>query len=146
MFESLFYYGTSLWGLFATSFVAATLLPAGSEALLSVMVVDQRYAISALVMTATIGNTLGGLLTYAMGYAAQGCKKELLPKQSSGIERVRKYGVICLLFSWLPIIGDVLCFAAGWLKLNFFWSSTLLLLGKLIRYWVIALLAQGVFN
>ncbi|MCE2571408.1 YqaA family protein [Motilimonas eburnea] len=129
-----------------TSFVAATLLPAGSEALLSVMVIEQRYSFFALIMAATLGNTLGGLVTFAMGHLARNVKKDLLPKQTAGIERVRKYGVICLLFSWLPIVGDLLCFAAGWLKLNVFWSSTLLLLGKLMRYGVVILLAQGVWG
>ena len=144
MIESFFYYGTSLWGLFATSLIAATILPAGSEALLSVMVLEQRYPISNIILVATLGNTLGGLVTYAMGYWARSYSKNLQSQHSKGIRQVRNYGVFCLLLSWLPIIGDALCFAAGWLKLNVYLSSALLLIGKLIRYVVVALVAQGI--
>jgi membrane protein YqaA with SNARE-associated domain len=53
---------------------------------------------------------------------------------------VKRYGAAVLLLSWLPIIGDALCVAAGWLRLNAWYSALYIALGKFARYWVLAML------
>ena len=143
MFDGLLDHGMSLWSLFGVSFIAATLLPAGSEALLSAMVLAQQYPLYWIIIVATIGNTLGGLLTYALGRLARRKHQQLQSRQLKGVVYFEKYVIYCLLFSWLPLIGDIFCFVAGWLKLNSYWSGIFLLIGKMLRYLVIAAIAQG---
>lgn len=126
---------TSLWTLFASSFLAATLLPGGSEAVLyGVLRLHPDLAWTA-VGVATVGNTLGGLSSYLIG--------RLLPqgKPLQGLSLVRQYGSPVLLLSWVPIIGDALCVAAGWLRVNGALATLYIALGKLARYFVIAALA-----
>jgi membrane protein YqaA with SNARE-associated domain len=125
----------SLWALFGSSFLAATLLPGGSEAALFAVLKLHPGQYWLALAIATLGNTLGGMSSYLLG--------RILPqkKELPGLPAVRKYGSPALLLSWVPIIGDPLCVAAGWLRLNP-WLSTLYMgLGKLARYLVIASLA-----
>lgn len=125
----------SLWALFGSSFLAATLLPGGSElVLLSVLKLHPEQYAPALAI-ATLGNTLGGMSSYLIG--------RILPQKKDlrGLEAVRKYGSPSLLLSWVPFIGDPLCVAAGWLRLNPWLSALFMALGKLARYVVIASLA-----
>ena len=122
----------SLWALFAASFLAATLLPGGSEAVLfGVLTFHSEQTWPALGI-ATLGNTLGGMSSYLIGRIIP--QKKDLP----GLQAVRKYGTPVLLLSWVPIIGDPLCVAAGWLRLSPWLSALFMGLGKFARYWVIA--------
>ena len=41
---------------------------------------------------------------------------------------------MALFFAWLPIIGDALCFAAGFLRLPFMASCAAIATGKAVRY------------
>ena len=124
-----------LWVLFSSSFLAATLLPGGSEAVLfGVLKLHPGQTWPAL-LVATLGNTLGGMSSYLIG--------RLIPprKNMPGLPAVQKYGSPALLLSWVPIIGDPLCVAAGWLRLNPWLSALFMGLGKFARYCVIAALA-----
>jgi membrane protein YqaA with SNARE-associated domain len=130
----------SLWGLFLSAFISSTIAPGGSEAVLAYMASQGNYSASLLLSIATIGNTLGALTTWALGSVA--AKKyplsQLLPKEKQrALHLVQKQGVWILFFSWLPLIGDAFCFAGGWLKLPLFFSSCVILLGKLSRYAVV---------
>lgn len=131
----------SLWSLFLSAFLSSTLLPGSSEALL-VTYLTQGFAATALLVVATIGNTLGGLSSWLLGFWLVKKYPNSIPKKLSAeaIQRLRRWGWPILLFSWLPIIGDPLCLAAGWLRLNFYWSFVAIALGKLIRYSVIVFL------
>lgn len=125
----------SLWTLFASSFLAATLLPGGSEAaLFGVLKLNPQQYWAALA-AATVGNTLGGMSSYLVG--------RIIPqhRQLKGLEWVQKYGSPVLLASWVPIIGDPLCVAAGWLRVNPWLSALFMALGKFARYLVIASVA-----
>jgi len=125
---------TSLWTLFASSFLAATLLPGGSEAVLyGVLRLHPDLAWTA-VGVATVGNTLGGLSSYLIG--------RLLPQGNplKGLALMQRYGSPALLLSWVPLIGDALCVAAGWLRVNAALATLYIALGKLARYIVIAAL------
>lgn len=125
----------SLWGLFISSFLAATLLPGGSEAVLfGVLKLHPELYWPALLL-ATLGNTLGGMVTFGMGW--------VLPQtqQLKHVERVRLYGTHVLLLAWVPLVGDALCLAAGWLRLNPLAALAFMAAGKFARYAIIAISA-----
>ena len=125
----------SLLGLFVASFLSATLLPGGSEAVLVVLILARPELAGAALVLATIGNTLGGMTTYAMGRAVP---QSTVPRKSALVGR---RGAPILLLSWVPLIGDALCAAAGWLRLAWlpclFWMA----LGKAARYAAIVAVA-----
>ncbi len=119
-------------GLFVASFLAATLLPGGSEVVLIAVLHKHPDAWAQAVAVATIGNTLGGSTSYLIG--------RLIPNkaESKAIIYLHKYGYWALLFSWVPLFGDALCVAAGWLRFNFWVSLLLFAVGKLFRYVLVA--------
>ena len=130
-----------LGGLFLSAFISSTIAPGGSEAILAYMVANGHYQVVQLVIVATIGNTLGAMTTWFLGVLA--AKKyplaSLLPaNKQKALDLVRNKGIWTLFFTWLPLVGDVLCFAGGWLKLPFLQACLIILLGKLGRYVVIA--------
>ncbi len=126
---------TSLSALFASSFLAATLLPGGSEAVLFGVLKLHPEQLAAALAVATLGNTLGGMSSYLIG--------RLIPQTRplKGLKTLQRWGSPALLLSWVPLLGDPLCVAAGWLRLNPWWSVLFIAIGKFARYWVIAVLA-----
>ncbi len=122
----------SLWGLFLSSLLGATLLPGGSElVLVGVLKLHPELFWPALLL-GTLGNTLGGMISFGMGW--------LLPQtqQLKHVAHVRRYGTPALLFAWLPLVGDALCIAAGWLRLNPLYAALFMLAGKFARYALVA--------
>ncbi len=131
-----------LVGLFFTSFFAATLLPGGSEVILLALVAAYPDASVLALFTATVGNTLGGLTNWWLGrYLLQYQDRRWFPVNQTGLHRVQstftRFGQWSLLLSWLPIIGDALCLAAGVAKLPLLNSAILILIGKAARYAVL---------
>lgn len=122
----------SLYSLFISSFLAATLLPGGSEAVLFGVLKGYPETLWGALIIATIGNTLGGMVSFGMGW--------LLPQtqQLKHVEKLRRYGTPALLLAWVPLIGDALCLAAGWLRLNWWQTALFMAIGKFARYAVIA--------
>lgn len=138
----LFNGGSALGVLFTTGFLSATLLPGGSEANLIAALRLGDNAVWLVVMVATLGNTLGGMTNYWLG--------RLLPDKTSdekhghkALQWLKKYGYWSLFFSWLPIIGDPLCLAAGWLRMHHGLSFAIVMVGKAARYGMLALIVQG---
>lgn len=130
--------------LFLSALISSTLLPGGSEALLAYLVSANPAKLYTLVAVATLGNTLGAMLTFLMGRGiAYRYPNRLLEKPSQRRARglIDRYGVLSLLLSWLPLLGDALCLAAGWLKFD--WRTSLILIasGKLVRYLLIGYVA-----
>ncbi len=125
----------TLGALFASSFLAATLLPGGSEAVLFGVLKLYPDQLWTALGVATLGNTLGGMSSYLLG--------RLIPqtKPLKGLPTVQRWGSPVLLLSWVPLLGDPLCVAAGWLRLNPWWAVLFMAIGKFGRYWVIAALA-----
>ncbi|MCB2180613.1 MAG: DedA family protein [Desulfobulbaceae bacterium] len=136
-----------LTALFGLSFLAATVLPIGSEWLLVALLIKE-FQIEHVVAVATLGNYLGACTTYMVGlwgslYLAQ----KVFRIDSCLVDRAKmlyhKYGSWSLLLSWLPIIGDPLCLVGGALRLNFILFSVLVFCGKFIRYALVALAVKG---
>ncbi len=129
------------WELFISAFVSSTILPGSSEAVLAYLVSTGNYRIEGLLAAATVGNTFGAMTTWGLGaLAAQKMPvATLLPKEKqNALVLVKTKGLWILFFSWLPIIGDAFCFAGGWLKLPLASAVIIILLGKFIRYLVVA--------
>lgn len=143
--------------IFVVSLISATLLPMGSEPAVYGYVSLVPHMFWYAVIVATIGNSIGGAISYGMGRAAK-----------AGVERLRhhyelthgvphpdshtdvhahhgrwhaharnwldRYGPKTLLLSWIPLVGDPLCAVAGWLRLDFWPSVFYMAIGKLARY------------
>ena len=119
--------------LFATSFAAATFVPLPSEAALLAYLQLHPENRALAVAVATLGNTAGGMTSYAIG--------RLIPQKKlnlRAIERLRRYGSPVTLLAWLPLIGDALCVAAGWLRMNWLAVLAFTAAGRLARYVVVA--------
>ncbi|HTH95285.1 MAG TPA: YqaA family protein [Rhodocyclaceae bacterium] len=125
-----------LAGLFLVSFLAATLLPGGSEAaFLAFIATWPAYRMEALCL-ATLGNTLGGMSSYALAWLLPGKVKEKINARlgKKTLSLARRWGTSTLLLAWTPVIGDFLCLAAGWLRLPWLPSALWMALGKGARY------------
>ena len=135
-----------LWGLFASSFIASTLLPGGSEVALAWLVDDGKIPLWQLLSVAITGNSAGGILTLVMGrvisvyYPGKVLDRG---RQQRAKRWLQQRGAPALVLSWLPLIGDPLCLLAGWLKLNIYWCSLFIVIGKAARYLLIAGLFSG---
>jgi membrane protein YqaA with SNARE-associated domain len=125
----------SLWTLFATSFLAATLLPGGSEAVLFAVLSLYPHQLWPALAIATLGNTLGGMSSYLIGRVIPARNAQT---QLKALERVQRYGSPALLLAWVPLIGDPLCVAAGWVRINPWLAAAYMALGKFARYAVVA--------
>lgn len=125
-------------GLFLSSFGAATLLPLGSEIVLTVLWLKAWDPV-ALLTVATAGNVLGSLVNYLIGIrGGRWLMTKLLRLSPAEIDRAengfRKYGQPVLLLAWLPVVGDPLTVVAGALKVNLFNFTLLVTIGKFLRY------------
>jgi membrane protein YqaA with SNARE-associated domain len=137
MLESL----SGIWALFFSAFISSTIAPGGSEAVLAFMVSQNPYQAELLVAVATAGNTLGAMTTWGLGVLAAKkfpASSHLSENKQKAITIIKNRGIWVLLFSWLPLIGDVLCFAGGWLKFPWLPACLLILAGKFGRYALIA--------
>ena len=123
--------------VFIVAFVSATLLPLGSEPAVFGLVKLNPDMFWPAVLVATAGNTLGGAVTWWMGYGAERAYetvKHHKPPNARALRWLERWGAKGCLLSWLPIVGDPLCAVAGWLKLPF-WPCVLYMgIGKFARY------------
>jgi membrane protein YqaA with SNARE-associated domain len=137
-----------LIGLFLASFLAATIIPFSSEAVLVAMLAAGFDPILCVIW-ATIGNWLGGMVSFFMGYLG---KVEWLQKWFNIEEqklnnfknKVDRYGIYLALGAWLPIVGDLIAIALGFFRAHAYKVAVLMLVGKLARYIVLALLTLEV--
>lgn len=127
-----------LLGLFIGTFLAATILPFSSDALYIAVLAATKDSIGCLAV-GTVGNWLGSVVTYWMGWIGRWewiekwfkVKRETLEKQKVKID---KYGVWLALLAWIPIIGDVIAIALGFYKTRPWATMFLLLVGKFARF------------
>jgi membrane protein YqaA with SNARE-associated domain len=123
--------------LFAASFLAATLVPLPSEAALFAYLQLNPDRAALAVAVATLGNTAGGMTSYLIGRLVPQRKLNL-----RAIEWLRRYGAPVTVLAWLPIIGDALCLAAGWLRIHWGAALAFMAAGRLARYAVVAALSS----
>jgi len=123
-----------LLGLFVFSFLASTLLPGGSEFALAAYVASTPEGAGTALLLATVGNTLGGVTSWL-------CGRFMPPSEKLKASRAGRWmhcdGAPARLLSRGPVIGDLLCMAAGWLRVNLWWSTLAMAAGKGARYWLV---------
>lgn len=129
------------WTLFGSALLSSTLFPGGSEALL-LLRLHQGADPLAGVLTATAGNVIGSLITYAMGRfgrkAVPHPGKKVDQRMARAERWFQRWGYPSLLLAWLPIVGDPLCLVAGVLRANVIGFLLLVTAGKLARYAALA--------
>ena len=133
--------------VFVVSFISATLLPLGSEPVVFGLIKLSPELFWPTILVATVGNTLGGAVSWAMGLASH----QVVDKYSHSNTHLRaldwleRIGPKACLLSWLPGVGDPLCAIAGWLKLSFWPCVFYMAIGKFARYLVMTSLLLWVF-
>ncbi|AXQ27819.1 DedA family protein [Solimonas sp. K1W22B-7] len=130
-------------GLFLSALIAATILPAQSEAVLVGLLLG-GYPPAALLAVATVGNVLGSLINWLLG---RGIARAAAPERGPVLERAQRwyqrYGKWSLLLSWLPVIGDPLTVVAGMLREPLPIFLLLVTVAKLGRYLVLTAITLG---
>jgi len=135
-------------GLAALACGAATLLPLQSEAALAGLLLTERYATTALLLAATLGNVAGSMLNWWLGRHLERFRQRrwfpLTPERLARIQAAyRRYGWWSLLLSWTPLIGDPLTLVAGVMREPLWRFLLVVTLAKALRYGVVAWLALG---
>jgi membrane protein YqaA with SNARE-associated domain len=136
------------FGLFLASFLAATVVPFSSEAIFAAMIFGP-FDVVVCLLVATLGNWLGGLTSFGLGWLGRAERVERFLKiNPEKVKRfdpyVKRWGVWLAFFCWLPFVGDVLAVALGFARTHFGFTALLMLLGKAARYGVVAYWAMGV--
>src|SRR5262245_27685318 len=123
--------------VFVVALVSATLLPMGSEPVVFGLVKLNPELFWPAVLVATAGNTVGGAISWWMGYAAERTYERVRhrpPRELRALQWLQRFGPKACLLSWLPGVGDPLCAVAGWLRLPFWPCVGYMAIGKLLRY------------
>ena len=128
-------YGLST--VFVVSLLSATLLPMGSEPAVFGLVKLNPALFWPAVLVATAGNTIGGAISWWMGYGAEVAYERMRhrkPTDVKALQWLQRFGAKACLLSWLPGVGDPLCAVAGWLQLPFWPCVFYMAIGKFARY------------
>ena len=121
--------------VFLVCLVSATLLPMGSEPALFAYIKLNPEMFWIAIFIATLGNTVGGMINWIMGYGAIHAHDKIRgPREHRLMGWFERLGPPALLLSWLPIVGDPLCAVAGWLKLPWLPCMIYMAIGKFLRY------------
>ena len=137
-----------LTSVFVIALISATLLPMGSEPAVFGLVKLNPELFWPAVLVATAGNTVGGAISWWMGYGAERAYehvKKRTPTELRAVQWLHRFGAKACLLSWLPVVGDPLCAVAGWLKLPFWPCVAYMAIGKFLRYLTMTAVLLGVF-
>lgn len=140
-----------LGGLFGVAFVAATILPAQSEAALVGLLVTGMHSPVLLVAVASLGNVLGAVVNWMLGRGAvRFSDRRWFPVKPAALDRAmgwyHRWGRFSLLFSWAPLVGDALTVAAGVLREPLWSFLVLVSIAKTLRYVLLAAATLGVLG
>ena len=135
--------------LFISSFLSSTLLPGHSELTLTTFIFLKKYSIIDLIIFASIGNILGSILNWCMGYYLTNLKnKKWFPINTLQLTRPSswflKYGKWTLFFSWVPVIGDPLTIIAGVFRVPIYTFILIVSIAKIMRYFFVSLVATNI--
>jgi len=136
-----------LSAVFVIALISATLLPLGSEPVVFGLVKLNPEMFWPAVLVATAGNTVGGAISWWMGYGIERAYERVSHKKvdTHAIKWLERWGAKACLLSWLPIVGDPLCAVAGWLRLPFWPCVFYMAIGKFARYTLMTAALLGVF-
>ena len=133
--------------VFFIAFVASTLVPLGSEPAVFGLVKLNPDMFWPAIFAATAGATLGGAVTWWMGYGAERAYEKMTHKSpdARALRWLQRFGPKACLLSWLPVVGDPLCAVAGWLRLAFWPCVFYMAIGKFARYVVMTAVLLWIF-
>ena len=137
----------SLAGLFVAAFGAATILPFQSEIVFAALQIRGTVPLWLLVLIASVGNTLGSVVNYAIGLGIERFRdRAWFPVTEEQLDRsqdwYRRWGAWSLLLSWAPF-GDAITVIAGVLRTPWPLFLALVALAKTGRYIVLAAITSG---
>jgi membrane protein YqaA with SNARE-associated domain len=139
-----------LWGLFGSAFLSATVLPGSSEVVLTALITAYPSQAWPGFFVALAGNLAGCLLTFGMGHAGREgyarFQRVHVDTEGPQVQRLRRWGAPALVLAFLPLVGDALVLAAGWLKLPLWQSMAWIAVGKGARYLVVVLGMLGLLR
>ena len=138
-----------LGALFLAAFVAATLLPAQSELVLTAMLLAGRWDTAVLIAVATAGNVAGSTVNWLIGrFLSDRRDARWFPVPAAALaraeQRFQRFGLPVLLLSWLPIVGDPITLVAGLLRVRLLPFLLIVTVAKGARYAVLAGIVLGV--
>ena len=127
-------------GLFIGSFVASTVIPFSASALFIAVLLAGDDFVTCL-LCATIGNWLGGLTSYFIGWIGniEHIEKWFttdVSKLQAQLPKIERWGSLLAFFTWLPIVGDVFAIALGFYRINWIRCAVLMLIGRFLRFLV----------
>lgn len=136
------------FGLFTVAFIAATVLPMQSEAVLAGLLLGSPFSPAILITVASIGNVLGSIVNWLLGRGIDRFRdRRWFPASGAELDRAtswyQRYGKWTLLLSWVPIIGDPLTVIAGVLREPLLSFVILVAIAKTGRYLAILALTTG---
>lgn len=123
--------------VFIVSLISATLLPMGSEPAVFGLIKLNPDLFWQAILVATVGNTLGGAISWWTGYGAERLYERMVkgkPGSHRALAWLERFGPKACLLSWLPVVGDPLCAVAGWLRFPFWPCLAYMAVGKFARY------------
>lgn len=132
-------------GLFIVCFLAASILPIGSEVFMTYMFMND-YNYTMVIIVATVGNTLGAFSSYYLGTLGKWkwLEKYFKVPKNKVLDmggKIKHYGSWLALLSWVPFIGDIIAVALGFFRVNFVKTAIFLFIGKAVRYIIWGLLS-----
>lgn len=135
-------------GLFLSAFIAATLLPTASEAVLVGLLLTESYPVWVLLLVASVGNVLGAVVNWVLGHWIERYRdRPWFPISPGSLQRsqgwYQRYGKWSLLLSWMPVIGDPLTVMAGVMREPLPIFLLLVTVAKFGRYLVLAVITLG---
>ena len=146
LFDVLVSYGP--WGMFFAAFLAGSILPFSSE---TVMIALLAVGVNPwiLLVTAALGNTLGGITCYCIGRSAspEWVQRTFRIKEKHMVRAralVTRWGALMGLFCWLPILGDAILVTLGIMRSNPIVTNLMMFIGRTLRYATVLLSALGV--
>ena len=136
--------------LFLSSFISSTILPGHSEITLTTFIFLNKYNIINLIFIASLGNILGSILNWYLGFHFVKFKeKKWFPINKRQLEKASlwflNYGKWSLFFSWVPFVGDPLTVVAGVLRVPIITFLIIVSISKILRYVIVSLIALNLF-
>jgi membrane protein YqaA with SNARE-associated domain len=137
-------------GLFLSSFLASTIIPLSSDIVLSALIA-LKFDVWTCIIVATVGNFLGGLTTYGLGYLGKWkWIEKYFKKSKKDIEKfqhkIKKAGIIAAAFAWLPFVGDLIALALGFLRFKPVPVFIMMFIGRLCRFMVVGLVTANILG
>jgi membrane protein YqaA with SNARE-associated domain len=134
--------------VFLISLISATLLPLGSEPAVFGLIKLNPDLFWPAIVVATVGNTIGGAISWWMGYGAEVAYERVAhrkPMEIKALSWLERFGPRACLLSWLPGVGDPLCAVAGWMRMPFWPCVGYMAVGKFARYVTMTVVLLWVF-